>query len=120
MKETEGRWFPPGRGAEPSAAMTAADIRRRSVAGGDDQRLFERGDAFADFFERDHAERFHSQRDGDLADFVRAGPLNDEPADVVGHAHGFNDGQASGVTGIFAPIATATAKQSGPLEKAGV
>src|SRR5438034_2717889 len=90
------------------------------VAGSDVWRLFERGDAFADFFERDHAELFHSQRDGDLADFVRAGPLNDEPADVVGHAHGFNDGQASGVTGIFAPIATATAKQSGPLEKAGV
>src|SRR6266581_2751878 len=109
MQWIHGRKFSRCRGGA-KYGIVYADIGGRSVAGGDDQRLFERGDAFADFFERDHTERFHAQRDGYLADLVGAGPLNDEPTDVVGHAHGFNDGQASGVAGVLAPIATATAK----------
>src|SRR5881394_2750104 len=107
-KGIQGRLFF-GEEAANNAVLASTELRTRSVAGGNDQRLFERGHAFADFFERDHAECFHAQRDGDFADLVGAGTLDDEPADVISHAHGFNNSQASGVAGVLAPIAAATA-----------
>src|SRR5437588_8189892 len=74
------------------------------VTGSGDQRLFERRGAFAHFVQRRHAQCLHAERDGDLANFMRAGPLDDELANLVGHGHHLDDGDAAGVAGVFAAL----------------
>ncbi len=76
---------------------------------GDQKHLFQRRDALARAVESHHAERAHSLADGHLAQLARVGAGNDEFADLVGDGHGFNDGHAAGVTGIFATVAAAAA-----------
>ena len=60
--------------------------------------------------------RFHALLDGELADFLRAGALDDQFADFIGHGHGFDDGQAAGVAGILAALAAAPAIERGAVE----
>src|SRR5947208_15302711 len=71
----------------------------RSIAGGGEQGLFEGRDAFAHFVQRRHAKRFHAEGDGDLANFVGAGPLDDQSTNLIRHGHHLDDGAAAGVTG---------------------
>ncbi len=85
-----------------------------------DEDLFQGGNAFAGAVEADHAERFHSLVDGDLAHFARAGAGDDEFADLVGDGHGFDDGHAAGVTGIFAAVAAASAVKLHAVEHGGI
>ena len=89
------------------------------MRGSNEKDLFERGNSFARPVKADHAERFHSLIDGDLAHLARAGAGDDEFPDLVADGHGFDDGHASGVTGIFATLAAASAVKLYAVEQCG-
>lgn len=90
------------------------------MRGGHDEDLFQSGNTLACAVKRDRAQRAHSLTDGDLAEFAGVGAGDDELADLIANGHGFDDGHASGVTGIFATLTAASAKKLHAAERGGI
>src|SRR5271154_7626363 len=84
------------------------------------ENLFQSRHTFTRAVECDRAQRAHSLTDGDLTEFARVGAGDDELTDLVADGHGFDDGHASGVTGIFATVAAASAKKLHVAERGGI
>ena len=91
--------------AEGRGSIKPSSLVRR----GDDEHLFEGGDAVADAVQGDHAQGAHALADGDLAHLAGVGAGDDQLANFIGDGHGFDDGQSAGITGILATFAAAPA-----------
>src|SRR5581483_3733051 len=79
-----------------------------SMRGGEDEHLFEGGDAVADAVQGHHAQGAHALADGDLAHLAGIGAGDDELANFIAHGHGLDDGETAGVAGVFASFTTAS------------
>src|SRR6476660_4484141 len=90
------------------------------MRGGQNEHLFQGGEAFAHAVQGYHAQGPHALANGDLAHFTSVGAADDQLPDFVGDGHRFNDGEASGVTGILAAIAAAAAIERDAVERARV
>src|SRR6266498_17960 len=112
--EQWGQWGPGAR----ASAVDGFRIRiARSVAGGNDHRLFQRGQTVTHFVEGGVAQRFHPLAGGDFPDLHGAGPSDDRFADLVGNRHGLDDGQSAGITGVIATLAPPAAVEGDAVEE---
>ena len=82
------------------------------VVGGVFEDFFQSRDAFAGFFDADHAEGFHSFGDGLIFDHRRGGALDDEAANLFRNGKDLDDGYPSHVASAFAAV-TASALVKG-------
>src|SRR5262249_17742555 len=79
------------------------------MSGGKDEDLLERRDALAHAVKGAHGQSAHALANGDFGELACVGASNDQFAKLIGHAHGFDNGEAASITGVFATFAATSA-----------
>ena len=82
--------------------------------------MLQRGDSVAGAVQRDHPQGPHALPNGDFTQLAGVGASDDQFADFVADRHRFNDREAPGITGVFAPLAAAPPVESHTIEDARV